>query len=128
MVLKSGTQVPNSWFVLTDSELAVHIGQALKAELGATRRATKTVMRWTHVSDRTARKWLHGHACPGGLHILALASNSPAIMSLILELTGHGDLQLALELKAVERGLEDALTKVRASIHVLGNQGDHHPS
>lgn len=124
MVLKSGTQVPDSPFVLTDTELAVHIGHALKTELGASRRAAKTVIRWTHVSDRTARKWLHGHASPSGLHLLALAANSPSVMTLILELTGHGDVVLALELQAVERDLERALARVRASIQGLADRGD----
>lgn len=126
MVLNSGTRVPDSPLVLTDSELAVQIGHALTTELGASRRAAKTVIRWTHVSDRTARKWLHGYASPSGLHLLALAANSPSVMTLILELTGHSDVVLALELQAVERDLERALARVRESLQGLGDRGDHH--
>ena len=113
--------------MLTDSELAAHIGRTLMAELGATRRAAKTVMRWTHVSDRTARKWLHGDASPSGVHLLALAANSPSVMTLILELTGQGDLMLSFELKAVERDLERALVRVRSTLHQGTEQGEHLP-
>lgn len=128
MVLKSGTQVPDSPFGLTDSELAEHIGQALKTELGATRRAAKTVMRWTHVSDRTARKWLHGEAIPSGLHLLALATKSPSVMTLVLELTGHSDVILALEMRAIERDLERALESVRAALESSAGPHDLEPT
>lgn len=128
MVLNSGTQVPDLPFVLTDSELATHIGRTLTSDLGATRRAAKTVMRWTHVSDRTARKWLHGEASPSGLHLLALATRSPSVMALVLELTGHADVVLALELRAIERDLERALAKVRTAIHSSAGTSDLNPS
>ena len=124
VVRKTGTQVRDSPFVLTDSDMAMHIGIALITELGATRRATKTVMRWTGVSDRTARKWLHGQASPSGIHLLALAANSPAVMSLVLKLTGHGDLELGLELRAVEKGLERALSRVRSTLDQKSDRED----
>lgn len=101
---------------MSDSELAVQVGIALIGELGATRRAAKTVMRWAHVSDRTARQWLHGNASPSGSHLLVLAANSPAVMTLVLQLTGHSKLELAIELGDIERALEGALSSVRSAL------------
>lgn len=87
---------------------------ALRDELGASRRATKTVMRWTGVSDTTARAWLQGRVGPSGLHLLALAANSPAVMIVVLRLTGHDELEICLGLKEIEAGLDDILAQIRA--------------
>src|SRR3546814_6665800 len=43
---------------------AVMIAQALRGELGSSHRATKTLMRWTGASERTAKLWLAGHHGP----------------------------------------------------------------
>jgi len=99
---------------LSDSALTDQIGEVLRTELGATRRATKTVMRWTGVSDNTARSWLNGKASPSGLHLLELAAHSQAIMVLFLEVTGHGDLEIGLRLQEIEGVLEEALERVRS--------------
>lgn len=111
---KSGSQLPDSRFVLSESAFAEQIADALREDLGATRRAAKTVMRWTGVSDRTARAWLQGRASPSGLHLVALAARSELVMAKVLRLTGHGDLALALRLNEIETGLEQALSQVRA--------------
>lgn len=113
MVPKSGSQLPDSRFVLSESVFAAQIAEALREDLGATRRATKTVMRWTGVSDRTARAWLQGRASPSGSHLVALAARSEAVMARVLQLTGHTDLGLALRLNEIEAGLEHALAEVR---------------
>lgn len=114
MVRNTGSQIRDSRFVLADSALAEQIGQALSTELGASRRATKTVMRWTGVSDRTARSWLHGRVSPSGLHLLALAAYSAPVMLLVLRLTGHQDLEIVLETQEIEARLELALVHVQA--------------
>lgn len=101
--------------MLTDPELAMHVGLALMSELGASRRATKTVMRWTGVSDRTARIWLRGQASPSGVHLIALAAESPAVMKVLLRLTGHADLEVGIRLREIEVGLEQALIMIRRS-------------
>ena len=113
MVRNTGTQVRNSAHILSDSEFAMHIGLALLSELGATRRATKTVMRWTGVSDRTAHKWLHGRSSPSGMHLMALAAESPSVMRVVLRLTGNADLELGVQLAEIEAGLELALAQIR---------------
>lgn len=119
MVRKSASQLRDSLFVLSDSDLAVQIGEALRDELGATRRAAKSVMRWTGVSDTTARAWCHGRTSPSGIHLVALAAHSDAVMSVLLRLTGHTDLELGLDLQTIEQGLIKAL----AHVHSLATGG-----
>lgn len=113
MVPNSGSKLPFLRGDLSDGQLATQIGQALQAELGASRRATKTVMRWTGVSDHTARSWLNGRTSPSGLHMLELAMQSEFVMMTLLRLTGHGELELGLKLHAIEGSLEAALRDVR---------------
>lgn len=120
MVRKSASQLRDSPFVLSDSDFAVQISAALRDELGATRRAAKSVMRWTGVSDTTARAWCHGRASPSGLHLVALAAHSDAVMSLLLRLTGHTELELGLDLQTIEQGLMKAL----AHVHSLAKEGE----
>lgn len=91
----------------------MHVGLALMAELGATRRATKTVMHWTGVSDRTAQAWLHGKASPSARHLLTLGAHSPAVMRVVLRLSGHDDLEIGIGLKEIEAALMGALELLR---------------
>lgn len=114
MVPNSGSKFRNTPTGLSDAVLANMVGTALKADLGGTRQATKTVMRWTHVSDHTARSWLNGHTSPSSLHLLELATQSENVMTVILTATGHSGLQFAHDLDAVENVLETTLAKVRA--------------
>lgn len=114
MVPKSGSKLREAPFDLSEKVLAQLIGSALQTDLGGTRQATKTVMRWTHVSDHTARSWLNGQTSSSSLHLLELATRSDTVMAAILRATGHVGLELAHDLAAVEETLKDALTCVRA--------------
>lgn len=114
MVPISGSKLRGTPTDLSDAILAHMIGAALKAELGGTRQATKTVMRWTHVSDHTARSWLNGQTSPSSLHLLELATQSENVMAAILRATGHTGLQIAHDLAAVEQLLETSLVRIRA--------------
>ena len=116
MVRKTVTQLRDSRFVLLDSDLARQIGKALRDELGATRQSSKTIMRWTGVSDTTARSWLCGRVSPSGAHLVTLAANSPTVMNVILTLTGNGSIEVGLELRRIEASLEQALVAVRAAM------------
>jgi hypothetical protein len=113
MVPISGSKLRGTPTDLSDALLAQMIGGALKADLGGTRQATKTVMRWTHVSDHTARSWLNGHTSPSSLHLLELAMQSEAVMAVILRATGHTSMELVHDLAAVEKALENALARVQ---------------
>lgn len=114
MVRKIRSQLRDSRSDLGESVLATHIGQALRDELGGSRRATKTVMRWTDVSDTTARAWLNGQVCPSGIHLISLAANSRGVMFVMLRLTGYGDLEIGLNLREIESGLVKTLAQIRA--------------
>jgi len=114
MVRKNRSKLRISPFSLSETDLAAQIREALQEELGASRRATKTVMRWTGVSDTTARAWLQGRASPSGRHLIALAAHSNPVMIILLRLTGHEDLEIGLRLREIETGLEQALEQVRA--------------
>lgn len=114
MVPISGSKLRGTPNGLSDEALARMIGAALKTDLGGTRQATKTVMRWAQVSDHTARSWLNGRTSPSSLHLLELATQSHTVMTVILNATGYRGLELAHDLAAVEHSLEAALSKVRA--------------
>lgn len=113
MVPNSGSKLRGAPNGLSDAALADMIGAALKTDLGGTRQATKTVMRWTHVSDHTARSWLNGYTSPSSLHLLELAIQSEAVMAVILKATGHTSMELVHDLITVEKALETALAKVQ---------------
>lgn len=113
MVPKSGSRLPKSRFLLSDSELARLIAEALQAELGASRRATKTVMTWAEVSDHTARSWLNGKTTPSGFHLVLLAAHCPPVLSTVLRITGHGEAAISLNIEAIEAGLEEVLSLTR---------------
>ncbi|NVD45096.1 hypothetical protein [Qipengyuania atrilutea] len=113
MAPKSGSKFPGSAIELSDTLIAGMIGTALRSQLGGSRQAAKTVMRWTHVSDHTARSWINGQTSPSSLHLLEMATQSEPIMAVILKLTGHPSLALTLDLAAVEYALEKTLKRIR---------------
>lgn len=115
MVRNTASRLGETPFLLAEKAFAEHIGDALRYELGATRRATKTVMRWANVSDTTARGWISGRCAPSGRHLMVLAANSAAVMARVLALTDHADLGLALALQEIQHGLEVALAHVCAA-------------
>ncbi len=114
MVRKSGSQLRDSRFIVAESVLSEQLGKALRDELGTSRYATKEVMRWTCVSDKTARAWINGHAAPSGAHLLALAANSRPVLMMMLSMTGHSELEIRVQLQEIERGLVVALAQIRA--------------
>ncbi|MXO70604.1 hypothetical protein GRI99_03030 [Altererythrobacter buctensis] len=63
---------------------------------------------------------MQGRASPSGIHLIALAANSDTVMSVLLKLTGHDDLELGLELRIIEQGLQQAL----AHVHSLAGERD----
>lgn len=94
-------------------EFARAIGTALRSELGSSRRATKSVMGWANVSDRTARKWLQGSGCPDGHNLVALCGNCRAVMTVALQVSGYGSVGVLVDLRNVEATLVGALQAVR---------------
>ncbi|MCA0872751.1 hypothetical protein LCL97_18110 [Seohaeicola saemankumensis] len=70
------------------------IAAALKRELGGSHRAIKIVMRWTGVSERTAKNWLAGSHGPAGEHLVELMRNSNEVLAAVLSLAGRGELKI----------------------------------
>jgi hypothetical protein len=68
---------------------ASSIADALRTELGQSHRATKTLMRWTGASDRTAKNWLNGSFGPSGCHLIQLARESDIVLATVLGLAGR---------------------------------------
>lgn len=88
MRIKMGTSVPKMGTTvhLAADQAAYRKAMAdtLRRELGPTHQAIKTVMRWTGVSERTAKYWLSGERGPSGEHLIRLAQHSDAVLITIL--------------------------------------------
>ena len=118
MLPKTGSPVPRPTKPISEAEYAAAICAALRAELGATGVAAKTIMRWAGVSDRTARNWMTGVSTPSAHHLMSLARQSDGVMSAILTLAARPELALAADLHAIEV----ALAKASGAFEVLRRQ------
>ena len=117
MLPKSGNKVPGANRPTEDQYLE-RIRDALRQELGGHGGATKTIMRWTGASDRTARNWMSGAAGPSGFHLICLARESNAVLSAMLAMSGRAELALSADVHAVEV----ALAKAAGALEVLKRQ------
>jgi hypothetical protein len=85
---------------------------ALTSELGGTHQATKTTMRWTGVSERTARNWISGTHAPAGEHLVELMRNSDAVLSAVLALAGRREAHAFARLDLVRAELQAMLKAI----------------
>lgn len=60
------------------------IASALRAELGDTHRATKTIMHWSGASESAVKQWLHAQHGPCGEHLIDLMRESDAVLEAVL--------------------------------------------
>ena len=74
------------------------VAAALRRELGGSHRAIKTVMRWTGVSERTAKNWFSGTHVPSGQHLVELMHHSNEVLATVLELSGRNSHKAAIQL------------------------------
>ena len=95
MFPKTGNKRP---YPHSETDFAMLIAQALKAELGSTHRAVKTVMRWTGASERTVKHWLAGTHAPDGAHLIGLVRHSDEVLSDFLQAAERGNVVFAVEL------------------------------
>jgi len=123
MFPKSGSKVPKLKGRPLVEDYLAEILQALRHELGTTAGATKTIMRWTGASDRTARNWMSGASGPSGYHLICLARESNAVLAAMLALSGRPELALSTDVHAVEV----ALSKAMGSLEVLKRQQASRP-
>lgn len=118
MLPENGKGFPRSSSTLSEADYVAGISRALKSELGSTRVAAKTIMRWTGASDHTARNWLNGVVGPSGRHLLCLSQRSSAVLATVLEMTGRPELLLMADIHAIEV----ALAKASGAFAVLARQ------
>lgn len=64
--------------------LRSQIASALSEELGGSNRAAKTVMKWTGVSERTAKNWTAGTHSPSCANLIELMRHSDAVLDVVL--------------------------------------------
>src|SRR4030081_2912422 len=65
------------------------IAAALRAELGDSHQAVKTVMRWTGANERTVKNWLAARGGPRGEHLVRLMHHSDKTLEVVLRLAGR---------------------------------------
>jgi hypothetical protein len=97
------------------STYAALIAEILKAELGNSHHAHKTLMRWTGANERTAKNWLSGSNGPSGEHLLQLMRNSDRVFEFVLRLSHRPALLSNQRLEEVRNSLRvtaDLLSEV----------------
>jgi hypothetical protein len=111
MFRKKGNDLPKgqSWACQAYSSA---IADALRTELGQSHRATKTLMRWTGASDRTAKNWLGGSCGPSGIYLIQLARESDTVLATILGLAGRNQHMVGADLLTIKTALIGAIELV----------------
>lgn len=109
MLPKKGTSFPMGRTVLTEAEFAQVIASALKVEFGSTRHGAKTIMKWTGVSQRTAKNWLSGRNAPSGVHLVLLARESNAILKALMLMAERPEMSLGASLLSLKRLLSETM-------------------
>lgn len=109
MFPKKGSSFPVGRDTLTDTEFAQVIASALKVEFGSTRNGTKMIMKWTGVSDRTAKNWLNGTNAPSGVHLILLARESNAVLKAIMLMAERPEMSLGASLLSLRRVLGETM-------------------
>jgi hypothetical protein len=112
MFPKKGKGFPGTGGTRGKLDYAASIATALRAELGDSHQAIKTVMRWTGATDRTAKNWVTGIRGPTGEHLISLARHSDAVFEVIIRAAGRESLLIALQ-------LIDAREKLAAALAIL---------
>jgi hypothetical protein len=97
---------------LSDIEFGKLIATALRNEVGGGHRATKTLMRWTGASERTAKNWLAGTHSPSGVHLVDLAKNSDEVFNLVLALSERRPVVTSISLVRLRAQLIDTLKQI----------------
>ena len=92
------------------------IAAALRAELGDSHQATKTVMRWTGANERTVKNWFAGRRGPRGEHLLALIRHSNTVLEVVLQLAGREQIIAAKVLFDARNTLADMLAQIDSCI------------
>jgi hypothetical protein len=85
------------------------VRSALTYELGGAGRAAKATIKWTGVSERTAKNWIAGSYGPSGEHLIGLMKHSDRVMDVVLELAGRHETLAMQRVEIVRRELREVL-------------------
>jgi hypothetical protein len=91
------------------------VAAALKAELGDSHRAVKTLMAWTGASERTTKHWLAGTHGPSGKHLIDLARHSDAVLHYFLTAADRSLLLPHMHLPTLRARLLDLIEAIDGS-------------
>jgi hypothetical protein len=92
-----------------NSQYAAAIAKALRKQLGLTHQATKTIMRWTGASERSAKNWQSGAIGPSGAYLIILMSRSEEVLTATLGLAGRKHALLSTSLSTLRDRLHDVV-------------------
>jgi len=98
-------------------DYAAAVAVALRAELGGSHQAAKTVMRWTGANERTVKNWFSGRTGPRGEHLLALMRHSNGVLETILCLAGREHMIASMTVLHVRNMLTDMIARVDRTIN-----------
>ena len=87
------------------------VAAALRAEVGASHQAVKTVMRWTGANERTVKNWLSGRSGPRGEHLIGLLHYSDKLLETILQLAGREQLSATESLLETRKLIAEMLKR-----------------
>ncbi|MGC1778438.1 MAG: hypothetical protein WBB34_10860 [Xanthobacteraceae bacterium] len=88
------------------------IAAALRAELGDSHQAVKTVMRWTGANERTVKNWFAGRRGPRGEHLLDIIRHSNGALEIVLRLAGREQIIAAKMLLDARSIIAEMLTRI----------------
>ena len=97
---------------VSSAEYREAISAALSQELGGAGRAAKTMIRWTDVSERTAKNWISGSYGPAGEHLIELMRHSDTVLAVVLELAGRNEALSLERIKLVRQELASVLSRL----------------
>ncbi len=87
------------------------VAAALRAELGDSHHAMKTVMQWTGANERTVKNWLAGKSGPRGEHLIGLLHHSDKTLEALLQLAGREQVAAARSLFEARNLLAEMLER-----------------
>jgi hypothetical protein len=103
-------------------EYQMAISAALKRELGGSHRAIKTAMKWTGVSERTAKNWFAGSHGPAGEHLIELLRHSDEVAAAVLSLSGRSELRVVAGLHQSREALRHLLEALDALLEASASE------
>lgn len=113
MFPKKGKILPSrSQATKNEVDYANAISLALRAELGGSHRAVKTIMQWTTANERTIKNWLAGTSGPRGQHLIDVIRHSDAVLSAVLCLAGRRKVVTVVNLEDLRGRLAESLIEL----------------